>query len=446
MRGHAYDALVGFAGCDKTLPGIMMAMVRLNAPSVFVYGGAMLPGRWRGRDVDRAHRLRGRRRGAGRHHDRGGACGAGAGVRADRRLVPRPVHGQHHGDGVGGAGPGAAGIGDAARRLFRAPGAWRGARAGASPRSWRAAARCRATSSPASRWRMRPPWWRQPAARPTPACICPPSPTRPGIRFTLDDVAEVFARTPLIADLQPGGRYLAVDVFRAGGTDAVLKALLDGGYLHGDALTLSGQTLAEHLAGHGGPDGEVVRPASQPLSPTGGLVVLRGNLAPDGALIKVAGLKTLAVRGPSPRVRRRGGVLRGGAGAPIPRGRCADHPQRGPQGRAGHARDAGRHGADLRPGHGREGGARHRRPLLRRHAGHDGRLRGPGGGCRGADRAGARWRSRAHRLRRAHHRPHDLRRRSWPPAARPTCRARRSASPACSRSTPSWSARPAKAR
>ena len=86
-----------------------------------------------------------------------------------------------------------------------------------------------------------------------------------GIRFTLDDVAEVFARTPLIADLQPGGRYLAVDLYRAGGTDAVLKALLDGGYLHGDALTLSGQTLAEHLAGHAGPDGEIVRPASQPL-------------------------------------------------------------------------------------------------------------------------------------------------------------------------------------
>ena len=136
-----------------------------------------------------------------------------------------------------------------------------------------------------------------------------------GIRFTLDDVAEVFARTPLIADLQPGGRYLAVDLYRAGGTDAVLKALLDGGYLHGDALTLSGRTLAEHLAGHGGPDGEIVRPASQPLSPTGGLVVLRGNLAPDGALIKIAGLKIAAVRGHGPRVRQRGGLLRRRPGA-----------------------------------------------------------------------------------------------------------------------------------
>src|SRR5207248_2292215 len=114
------------------------------------------------------------------------------------------------------------------------------------------------------------------------------------LRFTLDDVAEVFARTPLIADLQPGGRYLAVDLHRAGGTDAVLKALLDGGFLHGEALTLSGKTLTEHLAGHKGPDGEIVRLAVQA---TGGLVVLRGNLAPDGALIKIAGLKTLLFTG-----------------------------------------------------------------------------------------------------------------------------------------------------
>jgi dihydroxy-acid dehydratase len=118
-----------------------------------------------------------------------------------------------------------------------------------------------------------------------------------GLRFTLDDVAEVFARTPLIADLQPGGRYLAVDVFGVGGTDAVLKALLDGGYLHGDALMLSGRTLAEHLAHHSGPDGEVVRSAIQAISPTGGVIVLRGSLAPDGALIKVAGLKVLVFEG-----------------------------------------------------------------------------------------------------------------------------------------------------
>src|SRR5262249_3833078 len=120
-----------------------------------------------------------------------------------------------------------------------------------------------------------------------------------GIPFTLDDVAEVFRRTPLIADLQPGGRFLAVDRFRAGGVDALLEALLDGGFLHGEALTLPGRTLAQHLPGHAGPDGQIVRPASQPLQATGGLLVLRGNLAPDGALIKIAGLKSLLFEGPA---------------------------------------------------------------------------------------------------------------------------------------------------
>ncbi len=120
-----------------------------------------------------------------------------------------------------------------------------------------------------------------------------------GIRFTLDDVAEVFQRTPLIANLQPGGEYLARDLHYAGGVAAVLKALLDGGYLHGDALALSGRTLAAELAAAPGPDGSVVRPASSPIHPTGGVVVLKGNLCPGGALIKIAGLKSLAFAGPA---------------------------------------------------------------------------------------------------------------------------------------------------
>jgi dihydroxy-acid dehydratase len=120
-----------------------------------------------------------------------------------------------------------------------------------------------------------------------------------GIRFTLDDVAEVFQRTPLIANLQPGGEYLARDLHYAGGVAAVLKALLDGGYLHGDALALSGRTLAAELAAAPAPDGSVVRPASSPIHPTGGVVVLKGNLCPGGALIKIAGLKALAFAGPA---------------------------------------------------------------------------------------------------------------------------------------------------
>ena len=296
MRAHAYDALVGFAGCDKTLPGIMMAMVRLNAPSVFVYGGAMLPGRWRGRDVTVVTAYEGV-----------GQVLAGAMSEADLAALERacaPTVGSCAGqftantmamvsEALGLAPSGSAMLPAVySERLALARQA--GLRAteilangGPLPRDLvtrksleNAAAVVAATGGSTN------------AGLHLPAIA-----HEAGLRFTLDDVADVFARTPLIADLQPGGRYLAVDVFGVGGTDAVLKALLDGGHVHGDTLTLSGRTLAEHLAHHSGPDGEVVRSAEQPISPTGGLIVLRGNLAPDGALIKVAGLKALVFEG-----------------------------------------------------------------------------------------------------------------------------------------------------
>src|SRR5262245_23248828 len=296
MRAHAYDGLVGFAGCDKTLPGIMMAMVRLNAPSVFVYGGAMLPGRWRGRDVTVLTA-----------YEAVGAVQAGSMTEMELAELERacaPTVGSCPGqftantmamasEALGLALPGSAMLPAVySERLALARRAGRRVteilhQGGPLPRDLvtrdaleNASAVVAATGGSTN------------AGLHLPAIA-----HEAGIRFTLDDFAEVFARTPLIADLEPGGRYLAVDVYRAGGTDAVLKALLDGGYLFGEALTLSGQTLAEHLAGHVGPDGEIVRPASQPLSSTGGLVVLRGSLAPDGALIKVAGLKTLRFEG-----------------------------------------------------------------------------------------------------------------------------------------------------
>jgi dihydroxy-acid dehydratase len=296
MRGHAYDGLLGFAGCDKTLPGIMMAMVRLNAPSVFVYGGAMLPGRWRGRDVT-----------VGTAYEAVGAVLTGEMTEAELNELERacaPTVGSCAGqftantmamvsEALGLAPSGSAMLPAVySQRLALARRAGERvteilADGGPLPRDLvtrksleNAAAVVAATGGSTN------------AGLHLPAIA-----HEAGLRFTLDDVAEVFARTPLIADLAPGGRYLAVDVFRIGGTDAVLKALLDGGYLHGDALTLSGRTLAQNLADHAGPDGEVVRPATRAISPTGGVIVLRGNLAPDGALIKVAGLKTLTFEG-----------------------------------------------------------------------------------------------------------------------------------------------------
>ncbi|HSR82216.1 MAG TPA: dihydroxy-acid dehydratase [Hyphomicrobiaceae bacterium] len=296
VRGHAYDALVGFAGCDKTLPGIMMAMVRLNCPSVFVYGGAMLPGRWRGQDATVLTA-----------YEAVGSVLTGTMSEAELAELERacaPTVGACPGqftantmamvsEALGLAPPGSAMLPAVySQRLALARHAGRRvteilAAGGPLPRDLvtrksleNAAAAVAATGGSTN------------AGLHLPAIA-----HEAGIAFTLDDVAEVFQRTPLLADLQPGGRYLAVDLFRAGGTDTVLKALLEGGFLHGDALTLSGISLAQHLAAHAAHDGGIVRAASQPLQASGGLVVLRGNLAPDGALIKIAGLKALQFEG-----------------------------------------------------------------------------------------------------------------------------------------------------
>ena len=293
-RGHAYDALVTFAGCDKTLPGMMMAMVRLNLPAVFVYGGAALPGRWNGRDVTVL--------------DTYEAVGAVlAGDMKETELVELeqaciPTLGSCPGqftantmamvsETLGLALPGSATLpavsderkdisrkaGQAVMRLLQA--------GGPLPRELvtkksleNACAAVAATGGSTN------------AALHIPAIA-----HEAGIRFTLDDFARVARRTPLIADMKPGGRFLAKDLHAAGGVYTVLKSLLSHGALHGDCLTLTGQTLENALKDHSRPDGEVVRNA--PITKTGGLVVLKGNLAPDGALIKVAGLKSLQFEG-----------------------------------------------------------------------------------------------------------------------------------------------------
>jgi len=298
MVGHAYDGLVGFAGCDKTLPGVLMAMARLNCPSVFVYGGAMLPGQWRGKDVTILTAYEGV-----------GAVMTGQMTEAELGELERqcaPTVGSCPGqftantmamvaETLGLALPGSAMMPAVySERLALARAAGRRVTeilrtGGPLPRDLitresleNAAAVVAATGGSTN------------AGLHLPAIA-----HEAGIAFTLDDVAEVFARTPLIADLQPGGRFLAVDLHRVGGTRAVLKALLDGGHLHGQALTLSGRTLAEELAQTPAPDGQVVRPTTQAIMASGGVVVLKGNLAPEGALIKVAGLKNLVFEGPA---------------------------------------------------------------------------------------------------------------------------------------------------
>jgi dihydroxy-acid dehydratase len=292
-RGHAYDALVTFAGCDKTLPGMMMAMVRLNLPSVFVYGGAALPGRWQGRDVTVLDAYEGV-----------GAVLAGDMKEDDLRALEHvclPTLGSCPGqftantmamvaETLGLALAGSATLpavsperGDLARKAGHVVMSL--LKGGPLPRELvtkksleNACAAVAATGGSTN------------AALHIPAIA-----HEAGIRFSLDDFARVAKRTPLIADMKPGGRFLAKDLHAAGGVYVVLKALLERGALHGDCLTLSGKTLEEELMHSRHPDGEVVR--HEPIMKTGGIVVLKGNLAPDGALIKVAGLKSLLFEG-----------------------------------------------------------------------------------------------------------------------------------------------------
>jgi len=287
-RGHAYDALVTFGGCDKTLPGMMMAMVRVNLPSAFLYGGAALPGTWRGHDVTVLDT-----------YEAVGAVMAGQLSEAELGELERvclPTLGACPGqftantmamvsETLGLALPGSATLPAVAERraaLSRATGqaAMKVLREGGPlPRDLvtvksleNACAAVAATGGSTN------------AGLHIPAIA-----HEAGIRFTLDDFARVARRTPLIADLKPGGKYLAKDLDAAGGTFAVLKALLSRGVLHGDCLTLAGTTLEDALADHPGADGVVVR--KEPLLPTGGVLVLKGNLCPEGALIKVAGLR-----------------------------------------------------------------------------------------------------------------------------------------------------------
>ena len=296
MRGHCYDGLVGFAGCDKTLPGLMMGVVRLNVPAVFVYGGSALPGRWRGRDV-----------GVLESYEGVGAVMAGTMTEADLaslEAVCLPTIGACPGQftantmAMASEALGLAPLGSAmlpavhAQRpaVARAAGAQVMAilrRGGPLPRDLvtrrslaNAAALVAATGGSTN------------AALHLPAIA-----HEAGIRFTLADIGDVFRRTPLIADLRPAGRFHAVDVHAVGGVAVLLQELLRGGHIDGDAPTLSGRRLAEEVAAAPAPDGQVVRRLEDALLPSGGVSVLTGNLCPEGALLKVAGLSNPVFEG-----------------------------------------------------------------------------------------------------------------------------------------------------
>ena len=298
MRGHCYDALVGLAGCDKSLPGLMMAMVRLNVPAVFMYGGSILPGRFRGRDVTigdvyegvGAHSI-GKMSDEELHELECAACpssGSCGGLFTANTMACVS-------EAIGLALPGSAGApapydsrdayaeasGQAVMELVR-----RNIR----PRDivTRKALENAATVIAAA------------GGSTNGGLHLPAIANEAGIEFDLHDFGEICKRTPYIGDLKPGGRYVMKDLHDVGGVPVLMKALLDGGYLHGECITVTGKTIAENLNGVVFPTGQdVVHPTARPLAPTGGLVVLKGNLAPQGAIVKVAGMKRLRFTGPA---------------------------------------------------------------------------------------------------------------------------------------------------
>ena len=296
VRGHCYDAIVGLAGCDKSLPGVMMAMARLNVPSVFKYGGSILPGRFKDKDVT--------------VQDVFEAVGAhAAGNMSDEDLhalecVACPSAGSCGGqftantmacvsEAIGLAIPGSAGA--PAPYESRDEYAYHSGRivmdlvrANLRPRDilTRKAFENAATVVAAS------------GGSTNAGLHLPALASECGIEFDLHDVAEIFRRTPYIADLKPGGKYVARDMYEIGGVPVLVKALLDGGFIHGDCITVTGKTIAENIGDMKFPtDQVIVRTTDAPLSPTGGVVGLTGNLAPEGALVKVAGMSVLKFTG-----------------------------------------------------------------------------------------------------------------------------------------------------
>ncbi|RWP62303.1 dihydroxy-acid dehydratase [Mesorhizobium sp.] len=298
MRGHCYDALVGLAGCDKSLPGMMMAMVRLNVPSIFIYGGSILPGSYKGRQITVQDVFEA----VGQHSvgtigdaelleieqaacPSAGSCGAQFTANTMATVA----------EAIGLALPYSCGApapyemrdrfnfasGEKIMELIAK---------NIRPRDIvtlealeNAATVVSATGGSTN------------AALHLPAIA-----HEAGIKFDLFDVARIFEKTPYIADLKPGGKYVAKDMFEAGGIPLLIKTLLDHGYLHGDCLTVTGRTLAEnmeHVAWNDSQD--VVRPANRPITRTGGVVGLKGNLAPEGAIVKVAGMSELKFSGPA---------------------------------------------------------------------------------------------------------------------------------------------------
>ena len=298
VRGHCYDALVGFAGCDKSLPGMMMAMLRLDVPSIFVYGGSILPGRYKGKDVT----VKDVFEIVGKYA--AGACPLSELEELERVACPGhgACGGQYTANTMACVGE-AIGLSLPNSNMAPAPYSTRDQIAHA--------AGAQVMELLATNIRPRDICTREAfvnAARivaatggsTNGALHLPAMAHEAGIDFDLFDVAEAFKSTPYMADLQPGGQFVARDMYDAGGIYMLMKSLLGEGLLYGDCMTVTGKTLGENIEQiTWNPDQKVIYPATSPITPTGGVVGLRGSLAPDGAIVKVAGMERLKFTGPA---------------------------------------------------------------------------------------------------------------------------------------------------
>jgi dihydroxy-acid dehydratase len=298
VRGHCYDALVGFAGCDKSLPGMMMAMLRLNVPSIFVYGGSILPGRFQDRDVTVVDVFEV----VGKYA--AGNCPISELTELEKAACPG--HGACGGQFTANTMACVAeAIGLSLPNSNMAPAPY-------TTRDQVAhAAGAQVMELIAANIRPRDICTREAfenAARivaatggsTNGALHLPAMAHEAGIDLDLFDVAAFFKTTPYMADLKPGGQYVAKDMYEAGGIYMLMKSLLSEGMLHGNCMTVTGKTLGENIDEvTWNPNQKVIHAASKPLSPTGGVVGLRGSLAPEGAIVKVAGMARLQFRGPA---------------------------------------------------------------------------------------------------------------------------------------------------
>ncbi|MEO1537243.1 MAG: dihydroxy-acid dehydratase [Pseudomonadota bacterium] len=289
MRGHCYDAIVGLAGCDKSLPGMMMAMVRLNVPSVFIYGGSIMPGRFQGKDVTVQDVFEA----VGRHQ---------AGQNSDEELralekVACPSAGACGGQFTANTMACVSeAIGLALLNSSGAPAPYE------SRDAYSTASGLAVMNLLEKNIRARDVVTRKSLENAARIVACTGGSTNAGlhlpaiaheagIEFTLEDVCDIFRDTPYFVDLKPGGKYVAKDLYEVGGVPVVMKELRKAGLIHEDCMTASGETIGEALNKiEGEADGTVIYPVETPITKTGGVVGLKGNLAPEGAIVKVAGM------------------------------------------------------------------------------------------------------------------------------------------------------------